>query len=137
MEKFVGKWEQIDEEVPNQEAFLNAAGISEERKKKMKTTSIIEYLPSGSKWKHVATDKKTKVSQSYLFELGVPVDAEDLHGHKFKVVTNIEDKNKMKEVYTEWCDFAVNAVREISGDVMHITLTVNGVTCKFSFKKLH
>ncbi|XP_014781266.1 uncharacterized protein LOC106877000 [Octopus bimaculoides] len=136
MESFVGKWEQIDDEIPNHDAFLNTAGISEDRKKKMKTKSVIEYQPSGSQWKHVATDKKSKASQSYLFELGVPAVAEDLYGHKFKVVTNIEDRNKMKEVYTEWCDFDVNVVREISGNVMHITLTVKDVSCKVTFKKI-
>lgn len=138
MAAFVGKWKQNEFDHKNFQEFIKVAGVPEDlAEESFKVRIIWEIQQDGKKWNmNVTTITKPIVSKNYEFTLGEPYESTDLFGRKFKMVTELINDNKIKEVCTEWSESSIDIVREVKGNEMFNTATCKGVTMDMIFTRM-
>ncbi|CAI9717415.1 Hypothetical predicted protein [Octopus vulgaris] len=134
MDNFVGKWEQSDAEPTNFDAFLDATGLPEEARAKLKAARItVEYVKDGDSWKIITTSGSH--SKTSVLQIGVPYQSTDLLGRKFTNVVTMDGPNKMKQTCTEWAESTIETESVLSGDTITLTCTTKGVSTTSVFKR--
>nr|CAH0105585.1 unnamed protein product [Daphnia galeata] len=127
---FVGKWKLTTQE--NFDEYMKAIGNKVCIMLAKAATPQVEYSADGDNWTIVTTGLRDTTVKC---KMGVEQDDETTDGRKVKTIYTLESPTKMVQK-EKWDGKEATLVREVHGDELKVTITLDGVVCTRNYKRV-
>lgn len=139
-QQFVGVWKNVPESVQGFDEFMDALNIDQSRKDTWRNLQMTtEYQLDGNEWTAIINVSGRPNPRVMKFKSGEPFEAEGFQGQIIKSTINV-DGAKMSEIQYNKIgseERKMHITREVNGDVITVTTTVEGKTMSSKLQRHH
>jgi len=131
MSGFIGKFKLESQECF--EEYLKAIGVGMAQRMLAKAaTPTVSYALNGGEWTVVTTGMKDTTMK---FKCGIEQEDDTPDGRKVKNIFKMDGDNKIVQT-EQWKDKTAIYTREVSGDKLTVTITLDNIRCVRNYKRM-